>query len=301
MNKRFRLIMACACAFLALLSALAYGNAVKAEAQAEKTEAMARYGGEVTKVVVATATLEPGDSVNASKAEEKEWLAELVPEGAFGSLQELEGKTIGTPVAKGSPLCSVNIRGNDDGMEVPSGKVAIAVPLNERLGITSSVEIGSNLAAYKVSEGRTYLISSNVVVISVPTTTSSTNKGAITIAVPLPEVADIMSAASDSTLRLVRPADDLSSEDTASENSNNAYNVPAVPNSGTTTNQEGVQNTSSPQQGILNTVSPQQGVLNAPSSQQGIPHTLLQQQRPQHTPLSEKRNQTMTLQREEEY
>lgn len=285
MNKRFRLIMACACAFLALLSALAYGNAVKAEAQAEKTEAMAKYGGEVTKVVVATATLEPGDSVNASKAEEKEWLAELVPEGAFGSLQELEGKTIGTPVAKGSPLCSVNIRGNDDGMEVPSGKVAIAVPLNERLGITSSVEIGSNLAAYKVSEGRTYLISSNVVVISVPTTTSSTNKGAITIAVPLSEVADIMSAASDSTLRLVRPADDLSSEDTASENTNNAYNVPAIPNSGATTNQEGVQNTSSLQQGTLNPVFPQEEIKRAPSLKYENLNGVSLKQGPQHMSL----------------
>lgn len=221
MNKRFRLIMAGACACLALLCVLAYGNAVRAEAQAEKTEAMAKYGGEVTKVVVATSTLEPGDNVNASKAEEKEWLVELIPEGAFNSLTELDGKTLGTPVAKGSPICSVNIRGNDDGMEVPSGKVAIAVPLNERIGITSSVEIGSNLAAYKVSEGRTYLLSSNVVVLSVPTTSSSTNKGAITIAVPLADVADIMSAASDSSLRLVRPADDISSI----ANPNDARNV----------------------------------------------------------------------------
>lgn len=295
--------MACACAFLALLSALAYGNAVKAEAQAEKTEAMAKYGGEVTKVVVATTTLEPGDSVNAAKAEEKEWLVELVPEGAFGSLQELEGKTIGTPVAKGSPLCSVNIRGNDDGMEVPSGKVAIAVPLNERLGITSSVEIGSNLAAYKVSEGRTYLISSNVVVISVPTSTSSTNKGAITIAVPLSEVADIMSAASDSTLRLVRPADDISSEDTATESTNNAYNVPAVPSSGATMEQESVQNAASQQQGTLqvssqhqrtlNAVSPQQRNLTVASLQQGALDVSLPQQRIQTTPLLPQQAQHM--------
>lgn len=232
MNKRFRIIMACACASLAVLCALAYGNAVRAEAQAEKTEAMARYGGEVTKVVVATTTLEPGDSITAAKAEEREWLSELVPEGAFKSLQELGNKTIGTPVSKGSPICSVNIRGNDDGMEVPSGKVAIAIPLNERLGVTSSVEIGANLAAYKVNEGRTYLISSNVVVLSVPTTSSSTNKGSITIAVPLEEVADLMSSASDSTLRLVRPADDISSLDDPAA----SRNVTSVPSE--TENQE---------------------------------------------------------------
>lgn len=225
MNKRFRIIMACACAFLAVLCTLAYGNSVRAEAQAEKTEAMARYGGEVTKVVVATTTLEPGDTVSATKAEEREWLAELVPDGAFKTLQEIEEKTVGSPVSKGSPICSINIRGNEEGMEVPSGKVALAVPLNERLGVTSSIEIGANLAAYKVNEGRTYLISSNVVVLSVPATASSTNKGSITIAVPLSEVSDVMSSASDSTLRLVRPADDISSFEDPSA----SRNVTAAP------------------------------------------------------------------------
>ena len=66
MTLRFRLIFATACAVLAIMLGAAYSDKVKADVERQRSDAIARYGGEVVGVVVTKDGLRPGDVVEAS-------------------------------------------------------------------------------------------------------------------------------------------------------------------------------------------------------------------------------------------
>ena len=59
------------------MAALLYASSVQAEAQKAQQDALARYGGEVVSVCVATRDIEPGDVVDESCIAMEEWLASL--------------------------------------------------------------------------------------------------------------------------------------------------------------------------------------------------------------------------------
>ena len=61
MTLRFRLIFATACAVLAIMLGAAYSDKVKADVERQRSDAIARYGGEVVGVVVTKDGLRPGD------------------------------------------------------------------------------------------------------------------------------------------------------------------------------------------------------------------------------------------------
>ena len=54
MSRRFRFVLSGACALLAVLCCIVYGNQIKAEAEQSRAEVIARYGGDVVNLVVPT-------------------------------------------------------------------------------------------------------------------------------------------------------------------------------------------------------------------------------------------------------
>ena len=86
MTRRVRLALAAAFSLLTLVLCLAYGQQVRADADRERAEALERYGGEVTKVVVAGQALEVGDVVSRQNVVERDWVSDLVPKGSYVSL-----------------------------------------------------------------------------------------------------------------------------------------------------------------------------------------------------------------------
>ena len=72
MTRRVRLALAAAFSLLTLVLCLAYGQQVRADADRERAEALERYGGEVTKVVVAGQALEVGDVVSRQNVVERD-------------------------------------------------------------------------------------------------------------------------------------------------------------------------------------------------------------------------------------
>ena len=204
MSKRFRLILSAAFGVLALMACLGYGEQVRAEAETDRAEALERYGGELVAIVVAARDLEAGEKVDSLTCEERDWVAELVPEGSLTSLEDSLGLTLTSPVSAGTPITHTAVREDSATLAIPEGTVAMSVSLGDKTGVSSDVALG----VYRVLDGETRTVSTDLTVIGTSEGSGATGS-AITVAVPIDDVAAFIAAATDGSLRLVQPADGL--------------------------------------------------------------------------------------------
>ena len=209
MSFKFSIALSLACAVLAALIFLSYGDHIRADAEQVRSEAIARYGGEIVSIVVSNRTLEAGETISAADVTQRDWVADLVPEGAFTNLDEVIGKGVTVPIAKGAPVCDLNFRTNDEQLEVPQGMVAVSVPLTDRTGVPVEVVAGSNVIAYATSDEGTTLVTEDVVVLSMPESSSIGAAATLTLAVSPDAVPVVLTASAEGTLRIVVPADDV--------------------------------------------------------------------------------------------
>lgn len=209
MTRRFRLALSGSCAALAALLCVLYGQHVRDQADRVRTEALERYGGEVVSLVVAPDGLEAGEVVDGGNVTERDWLADLAPEGAVTGLDAVMGAEVTVPAAAGAPLTDLNFRDSEDAVEVPSGRVALSLPVAESLGLPPSASEGTVLAAYRVSDAGVSLLSADLQVLRAPgEQTGVGSRGTVTVAVTPEAVASVLSASADGSLRLALPADD---------------------------------------------------------------------------------------------
>ncbi|MCR8907742.1 hypothetical protein NW198_03820 [Thermophilibacter sp. ET337] len=209
MTRRFRLAISGSCAVLAMMLCALYGQHVQEEADRVRAEALERYGGEVVSLVVAPEGLEAGEVVDGRNVTERDWLADLAPEGAVVGLDEVMGAEVTIPAAAGAPLTDLNFRDDEDAIEVPSGRVALSLPVTESLGLPPSATEGTTLVAYRVSDTGVGLVSADLVVLrALGEQTGIGSQGSVTVAVTPEAVASVLSSSADGSLRLALPADD---------------------------------------------------------------------------------------------
>lgn len=219
MSLRFRIALSAAFALLGVVSCLTYADSIRAEAERVRSDAIARFGGEVAQLVVAEQTLEAGDVVTEHNVSLREWVSDLAPSGALVSLDDVVGRVVSVPVAKGAPLTELNFRDETVLSEVPSGHVAVSIPVTDKLGIARGVTRGARVSAYAVSQDAPRLIATDIEVLSELAAGSAvTGSQQITIAVLPDDVAEVLGASTSGDLRLVIPASDVSvtAPDTAS-------------------------------------------------------------------------------------
>lgn len=210
MSLRFRLVFASACVVLVLLAFTAYGNHVRAQAEQVRNAAIARYGGEVVSLVVSNSALEPGQVVGEKDVSVRDWVADLAPQGALTSLDDVIGREVTVPVSKNAPVTKLAFRDSSELADIPSGHVAMSVPVNEKLGVTKGVPQGTRLLAYEVTDEGSKPLSEDVTVLSTPSSSSSMGMAAqISLAVPADDVSSLLDASGRGDLRLVMPADDV--------------------------------------------------------------------------------------------
>lgn len=205
MRRGPRIAISFAFGALAVIAALAYAEGAREEVRLERSEALERYGGEVTTLVVARSNLAAGDIVSESSVEEREWLSDLAPSGSITNISDVVGVRLSSAVAKGEPLNEVDIAGVDGAIEVPEGRVALTVSLGDKTGIDRSVASGSCVLAYRYVDENLELISSDALVLTNTSTTSSSSKDKISLAVLPNEIEAVLAAASDGSLRLALP------------------------------------------------------------------------------------------------
>lgn len=217
MSLRFRLVFASACAILVVLLCASYAESVRTEAEKVRSDALARYGGEVVSLVVAPEGLEAGDVVSRTNVKTSDWVAELSPQDAITNYDEVLGRQITIPVAAGAPLTELNFREEDELGEVPAGHVAVSVPITEKLGLSSGVRAGTRVVAYKALEDGTQLLSDDVTVLATSGSASGIARAAVTLAVKPEVVSAVLSAGTAGDLRIVLPADDVTEFGTQDE------------------------------------------------------------------------------------
>lgn len=212
MEKKLRLVLSGSLAAMTAGLCLLYGQQVHAEADAERAEVLERFGGERVQLVVAADGLEAGDTVTRQNVELREWVADLAPAGALMSLDDVVDRQITVPAAEGAPLTGLNFRDEGQMPEVPSGYMALQVPLSEKLGLTTSAPAGARLVAYEVADDGTRLIAGDVQVLVAAGAASGTgavSRGSISVAVRPDDVAALLAASAEGSLRLVVPSSDV--------------------------------------------------------------------------------------------
>ncbi|MDO4536752.1 MAG: SAF domain-containing protein [Coriobacteriales bacterium] len=210
MNKRKRMLISLGCALLSVLICLLYARQVEGEAERTRTEALERYGGEVVSLVVANRTLEAGETVSTRDVELRDWVASLAPKDAQTKLEEVVGKEISEPVAEGAPLTALNFREASELAEIPPGHVAVAIPVTDKLGVSSAIPVGSHVIAYRTDCDGTQLIAGDATILSSPGAAgSSAGRSTISVAVGSDDVSSVLAASTEGSLRLVIPADDV--------------------------------------------------------------------------------------------
>ena len=209
MSPRIRIVCAGACAALAMLVTAAYASHIRKEADRVRAEALERYGGEVVSLVVCTDLLEVGDTISSSNVIEMEWLADLAPQDAVTSVDDVIGLQVTVPLAEGEPLTSLNFRDSTEMIEVPAGLVALTVPVTDKLGVPRDITVGATLVAYETADSGAQPIASQVKVLSTPSATGMGTSSTMTIAVAPDDVPRILGASASGSLRLVMPAPDV--------------------------------------------------------------------------------------------
>ena len=205
MSARFRMLFAGACAVLSILLCLNYGTYVQGEADRVRSETLARYGGEVVTLVVSATPLEPGDVATATNVTTREWLADLAPEGALTNLDDVIGREVGNAAPRGVPLTDVTFRDASTMAEVPEGRVAVTLPVTDKLGVAHDLSQGATLTAYAITSEGARLISSSMTVLAVPVSTALGSSGQLTVAVAPEDVPAVLSASASGDLRIVMP------------------------------------------------------------------------------------------------
>ena len=215
MQRRKSLIAGILCGLACVAAILLYTQELYASVEAERSEALARFGGEQIEVYVATRDIAAGETLSSANAEKQLWIGELLPQDAVFDLAEVEGKTLSSPIYAGEV---VSLRRFDEEntftLQVPEGMCAVSVPSKSVSTVGGSVQAGSVVDVYATSGIATELLASSVLVLSTSATTATGDQESsdvtwVTLAVSPELVEELIAAAQKTELYFAIPSDSL--------------------------------------------------------------------------------------------
>lgn len=191
---------ACVAVFLA---------SVQGEAEAERAEALARYGGEQVQVCVATRDIAAGERLDLSALESRMWVADLLPEDPIRESSEVVGKTVTSSIVKGEVITLKRFENERDSLEVPEGKAAVSVPAKTVRAVGGAIRPNMSVDVYSTGGSGTTALARDVLVLDTSVGESggltSSDAGWITLAVEPEHVEEIVAAANKTDLCFVLP------------------------------------------------------------------------------------------------
>lgn len=204
------LFIGATCGVLCALCIFLYASDIQAQANKEREEMLAQYGGDQVEVYVAVRDIAPGESLNDSNVEKKLWLGELLPKEALTDLSIASGKTLSAPLFAGEVASMSHLRGSEvEALRVPKGLCAVSVASEPVLAVGGAIVPGQKVNVYSTSGVATDLLARRVEVLS----TSSSGIGEegkevswITLAVKGSLVKELIAAAQSSDLYFALPA-----------------------------------------------------------------------------------------------
>ncbi len=198
------------CALLCALCVVAYTAQVKSSVEADRAEALARYGGEQVEVCVALRDVSPGETVDSRSVESRLWVADLLPDGAVRDLATVEGKKATAAIYEGEVLSEYRFDTAGSTLDVPEGFVAVSVPAQEVNAVGGAVAQGSRVDMYATGAAATELLAENVLVLSTSTMAqdglSASSVAWVTLAVAPELVQEVVAAAESAQLYFSLPS-----------------------------------------------------------------------------------------------
>lgn len=149
MRKKARVVVSVASGLLAALLTCWYVTSVREEAQVRQREAIESYGGDVTRVCVATRDIEPGELIDDGNVAVEDWVSSLLPSDAYASMEGVAGKTATSRIPKRAVVSSAYFTETRVGsLEVPGGMVAVSVASDEEHALGGAIKAGDRVDVY---------------------------------------------------------------------------------------------------------------------------------------------------------
>lgn len=207
--KRRTLVLSVLSGLLCAGCVVAYSAMVYRNADAARNEAIQRYGGEQTEVLVATRDIYPGEAVDAGNAERKLWIANLLPQDAAIDFSDTAGKKVASPIFEGEVVSARRFEASTLQIDVPEGLVAVSVPAKEIQALGGALDAGSKVDVYAVGSS-TSCLGREVQVLATSASGSEGSQAAkiswVTLAVEPERVEEYVSASQQMELYFTLPA-----------------------------------------------------------------------------------------------
>lgn len=222
MKRSVRLAISVVTGIAAAVVALAYASSVRQEAQAAQQEALARYGGELVAVCVASRDIEPGDMIDEGNVVVEEWVTSLLPPEAMTSLGDVAGRVATSHIPERAVLSPVYFETQSGSLEIPADKVAVCVASDPQHAVGGSLARGDTVDVYvSDAEITDRLLSARVL------DTSALAQGGgdlswVTLAVDPERVSEVLAAMSAGQITLVAPGRDGGVSDDAADEDDSA-------------------------------------------------------------------------------
>lgn len=212
MNRRRTKVIACASGVLCAACVFVYLQSVKGEADAARAEALARYGGEQLEVCVAKRDIAAGEKLTGDAFETRLWVADLLPQDAARSSEEILGRQVSSSILAGEVVSLKRFDERRSELDVPEELVAVSVPAKEVQAVGGAVAAGSFVDVYASGGIATEALARNVLILA---TSASGESGGIasdltwvTMALKPDVVQEIIAASQKTELYFALPGSD---------------------------------------------------------------------------------------------
>ena len=199
--------LAALCSILLLVS-------VKSESSAQQKELAEKYGGTQTEVCVAKRDIAAGETLKDTDVEVKQWVSSLLPKNVAISKKDCVGKQLGSSILEGEVVCTSRFQSQDSSINVPSGMVAVSVPLDDTSSVGGTLKVNQKVDIYATGSTTTSKICSNVQILETSNSDKSVNSETkwVTVAVAKNSAQEVVSAAQKLKLYVVLPSGSTSSK-----------------------------------------------------------------------------------------
>ena len=219
MTKKTRILISVLSALLASFCFFAYVQSVRAEAEKSRAEAIQKYGGELTSILVATKQIEPGETLSSSNTPVNSWMSDLIPEGAITNPESVMGRTISSVIGVGMPVVSLHLRSVASQITIPENLIGLTISHGEKYGLAERLSAGTKLAAYEVTDSLITCIASDISVLSGDTEGTLYTSSSVTLGLTPEQVPAVLSAYARGTLRFTLPGSKINAQDLLHNNS----------------------------------------------------------------------------------
>ena len=219
MTKKTRILISVLSALLASFCFFAYVQSVRAEAEKSRAEAIQKYGGELTSILVATKQIEPGETLSSSNTQVKSWISDLIPEGAITNPESVMGRTVSSVIGVGMPVVSIHLRSVASQITIPENLIGLTISHGEKYGLAERLSAGTKLAAYEVTDSLITCIASDISVLSDDTEGTLYTSSSVTLGLTPEQVPAVLSAYARGTLRFTLPGSKINAQDLLHNNS----------------------------------------------------------------------------------